>query len=642
MAAEMLLRKAFELAYFLHGDREIARRVAVDAAGLLEVTATAQVKRLYYSAASRTKVSLGDLHLLQRLVYVASEPYELASERENPGRLTERDLIARFVKHLVRITVKRSSFYATLGVSRVLHAYNTPETAELYAVVVQNPDRVRDEAYFRARKKVLMQEMTKRFGDALRVARGPRGEERFEHGERSEWRIAFARTCLDRFTLWDTACRIPRDFAPLEHRLAAFAYTDTSADNESEVEVHRLHAVLHPSCFDRLAAALGLDAPAAKIDLPRFHLAVRDGGSDDHTPPRLADDELATMAAALSSRAATRKALAAGSLAVMVDGNLRATLVAGAPARVDVDGDAELIEVRARAEDVPLATLLLERDGAGDNLRPARAAVELEGGQKIAFEVVPNESGGASVEVAYREPATAAAFVRRLAGLAAAPGAAWSIARPALALGLLVAVGYAGYVALNPTPGPPALVTTETPRPAEPPAPSPPAPPPVVEKTAPVPADEVAGHGVASPGRHGAASPGRHGVASPGRNGNVDDATRPNVTRGEQEAWTAARLAEVKTIHVDPLGDGAEAAAVRDAIVAELKRSGRFAVAAERDSADAVMKGAVTAGQKGPRVALRLVNADGEVIWPVGGATWTGATDATPRAVADLVDAAQR
>jgi hypothetical protein len=267
--------------------------------------------------------------------------------------------------------------------------------------------------------------------------------------------------------------------------------------------------------------------------------------------------------------------------------------------------------------------------------------VRLEGGQQVAFEVVPTEDGGARVEVAYREPATAGAFARRLAALVAAPGGVWSLARPALALGLLVAVAAVAYVALRPAPEKPAPIETETPLHSDPEAPSEPDSP-VVEYTAP-PADEVAGHGVASPGRHGVASPGRHGVASPGRNGNADDATRPNVTRGEQEEWTAAQLAEVKTIYVDPLGDGAEATAVRDALVAELERSGRFAVAAERTSADAVMKGAVTTGAKGARVALRLVNADGEVIWPVGGAnaTWTGAADATPRAVTALVEAAR-
>ena len=54
---------------------------------------------------------MADAHLLQRLVYRASEPYEIQQEREqNEGRLTEEDMLIRFVKHLVRITTGANEF----------------------------------------------------------------------------------------------------------------------------------------------------------------------------------------------------------------------------------------------------------------------------------------------------------------------------------------------------------------------------------------------------------------------------------------------------------------------------------------------------------------------------------------------------
>jgi len=186
---EESLARAFQLAYFIHGDRETALNIAAEALAKLEVAAAAQDKRLYYTPTGRaaraerfrTKVSVGELHLLQRLVYVESEPYErLAEQSPNGESPDEEDMLIHFIKHLVRITVRRNSFYVTLGLSRLLHNYSTAETMEMYNILVQDPGRVRDDYYYRSRKGRLMKELKERFGDLLRVARGARGEERFQ------------------------------------------------------------------------------------------------------------------------------------------------------------------------------------------------------------------------------------------------------------------------------------------------------------------------------------------------------------------------------------------------------------------------------------------------------------------------------
>src|SRR3989441_8602524 len=77
------LDRAFRLAYFLHGERETAVQIATRAMNKLQLAATAQGKRLYYrltgradSRKARSKVSLSQPHLLQRLVYVESEEFE--------------------------------------------------------------------------------------------------------------------------------------------------------------------------------------------------------------------------------------------------------------------------------------------------------------------------------------------------------------------------------------------------------------------------------------------------------------------------------------------------------------------------------------------------------------------------------------
>ncbi len=80
---EKWLEKAFELAYFIHGDVETAKHIAFNAMNKLEVASNAQYKRFYYAPEarnSRSKVSMNDLQLLQRLVYVESETFEKEKE----------------------------------------------------------------------------------------------------------------------------------------------------------------------------------------------------------------------------------------------------------------------------------------------------------------------------------------------------------------------------------------------------------------------------------------------------------------------------------------------------------------------------------------------------------------------------------
>lgn len=54
-----LLDRAFQLAYFIHGDAAITTRITREAMSRLEAITLAQDKRRYYSATARTKVSLG-------------------------------------------------------------------------------------------------------------------------------------------------------------------------------------------------------------------------------------------------------------------------------------------------------------------------------------------------------------------------------------------------------------------------------------------------------------------------------------------------------------------------------------------------------------------------------------------------------
>jgi hypothetical protein len=130
---EQLLCAAFNLAFFIHPDEGTALRIASDALAGLDMALSAQDKRLYYSPVGqffsrqhsslklRNRVSVNELHLLQRLVLLEAESHEKAHEMSRAGAVQRDDLLIRFIKHLVRITIKRNSFYVALGLSRLLH-----------------------------------------------------------------------------------------------------------------------------------------------------------------------------------------------------------------------------------------------------------------------------------------------------------------------------------------------------------------------------------------------------------------------------------------------------------------------------------------------------------------------------------------
>jgi hypothetical protein len=415
-----LLNRAFHLACFIVGDRDTALRVVTGALAELEVAVGKQSKRLYYiptgrpwsrrtrSNGSRNTILFNELHLLQRLIYIESEPYEAAVE-QGGSSVGEEELVIHFVKHLTKKTIKRNSFYVTLGLSRLLHSYTTAETMEIYNAVIQDPDRVKDDYYYRSRKGVLVQELKQRFGDLINICRGPRGEERFQPHDDQHRFVELVRECLNYFTPWQTPCLVPAGIDPIIDGIPSFSAI--KENEEDKIEVHRIHAILHPDCFKSLTANLGLDAPETRLEIPRFYYANEANGngsnSDRRNPRKLDEKELQSIAKSLDSNAARRKAASAGLLRIMVDGVERARidLDKTTSTRFGLDKDAELIEVRSRdhaGEELLLASHLLTDDD--DGIQAMDGSIILEGGQKISIRTTPQlNDGTASVEIIYRE-----------------------------------------------------------------------------------------------------------------------------------------------------------------------------------------------------------------------------------------------
>ncbi|HKR58653.1 MAG TPA: hypothetical protein VJS64_02880 [Pyrinomonadaceae bacterium] len=649
---EESLARAFEIAYFIHGDKTTALIISAEAMAKLEVAATAQYKRLYYTLTgrdggerSRTKVSVSELHLLQRLVYVESEPHERRAEQASlPFTPDEEDMLIYFIKHLVQITTKRNSFYVTLGLGRLLHNYSTAETMEIYNVVVQDAGRVHDDYYYRSRKGRLMKELKERFGDRLRVVRGPRGEERFQTDDSPNRHAELVRECLMIFTPWDTHCVITAGIDPFAEEIAALGFSGADPDEEHAIEVNRFHAMLHPDCFARLMASLNFAPPDQRLASPCFFMNKDEEDNQNRRPPwhtrrhpRLDQKELEAIKNRLGEQSLRRKSAAAGLLRVLVDGRERARLDLNRASRLRFpvgDGD-ELIEVRLAEEegDLLLATHLIDHTEAK---RSRQTSIILEEGQKLSFTVASledarGEPSGATVDFSYRETkltrAAALALrqlnfalldLRRIRSLPSRP-----MLRPALAFTLLaiLAIGFTFYWRAREHRRQSEIVKKErtTPTPYIQPS----------LQTSPIPSPALPAP------RNEQESQGRQPIFAnrpshrqPRHQEQPQEPVLPNETnltveetRGKRTTVAdGATLAAVKMVHVDSLGEEPLAKQIRDSLIASLQASSRLTVTLDRDNADAVLRGKL-ATPRGNQVSLtiRLLNIKGAVLWPIKG-----------------------
>jgi hypothetical protein len=405
---EEKLRQAFQLAYFILREEQAALRATREAVSALDVTLVRQDKRIHYLPGHRTKVSLGEWQMLQRLVYIAAEAEERCQEERG---VTEAALVMHYLKHLVYITVCRNSFFVALGLSRLLHNYTTAETVQIYELVLQDPDRGRDDSYYRRRKAQLMQELLARFGAMLTVQRGARGEERFQALPDAQSYLAWIRECLRKFTPWETRCNLPPAFDPYTDELPSLRFRGDDPDGEHEVEIRRLHALLHPDCFQRLLAALRLDPPARRLEVPQFQLCnsqppAPPHGGQPHTA-QLSEEDMQKLKESVIQERERRRRFSPAWLRIVVDGAQRARwpLAQSQHGQIEIAPGDKLIEIYGSrdGEELRLAAHLLSYD-VDDHLRPVAAALTLEGGQQLRLAVEPlratdEEDAGASDEV---------------------------------------------------------------------------------------------------------------------------------------------------------------------------------------------------------------------------------------------------
>src|SRR2546430_2778993 len=278
MTEDRSLNHAFQLAYSIYRykqrDREIALNVVSEALRAVKVRLLAQHEADRHDPQRPTKVRWNTFQWFQLLIYFKSEAYEKQQEANQRTSLSEPDMMVRYLKHLILTTCRRNSFHISLGVCRLIYDYSAAETMSIYDFVFQDPDSStrKADAYYRARKNKLIEELKKRFHTFLRITEGSRGEKRFQSQDDSTKFAELVSDCLTYFTPWQTSCELPK---PLDTWIAIRSLQSSQAS--------QIHSLIHPLCFSRITKALKLDPPESRLALPRFFLSTEP--TDDPTAP---------------------------------------------------------------------------------------------------------------------------------------------------------------------------------------------------------------------------------------------------------------------------------------------------------------------------------------------------------------------
>lgn len=361
-----LLTRGFELAYFLFPDNNAAINILGGALEKLQIQCQREKKRLFWRDKHPSqpvrRIIRKDCDVLQWLILQETEKYE--TEQEQVADPSKRDLIVRYIKHLVQITTAMSSFYVNIALSRLLHNYTTSEAQFVYESLTQ---RYLGADEYRRAKSTLIERINKRFSRFLNVIRAEHGELRFDAGDDQQHWASFVNECLKAFTPWSTegACaKFPS--IKSNHHISASEIRQGETD-QNEREMNACHVFVEPACYTRLMKELGLDMPDTRLSLPKFSIRgkseTRDGDTDGNRFATLSPEVRSALRRRMAENEQRRRNLRARTLSIVVDGVHRGEMEPGKhkSMQIELQEGANLIEIRAEDEfgSVPLATQLV-------------------------------------------------------------------------------------------------------------------------------------------------------------------------------------------------------------------------------------------------------------------------------------------
>jgi hypothetical protein len=298
--------------------------------------------------------------MLQWLIMFESEQDERVQERA--GSVSLKSMAVRYIKHLVQITTALSSFYVSVGLTRLLHNYSTSEAQRAYELLTS---RYLGADEYRRAKAALMDKMSQRFAGFLRITRMERGEFRFEpFHDQKPW-VELVGVCLKAFTPWST-------------QDSSSKLTVTNGDNNSlttsmvvdrnDIELKCCHIFIEPQYFIQLLKELAFDPPATRLALPRFVMNEKqeksgDNGAEQGRPLELSDEEIGKIQRRLGATDTRRRNLDPRFVTILLDDTAcaRLDLRETRQWQMDVEAGPNLLEIRGEDErgELVLATHLI-------------------------------------------------------------------------------------------------------------------------------------------------------------------------------------------------------------------------------------------------------------------------------------------
>lgn len=415
---EDLLVRAFQLAFFIHPNKDIALEITSNAFEMWEVICERQDKRHYYNLRGRflanqekkkqrSKVYMHEEQLLQRLIYKLSENYELTATWSKS--VDEEGLLVCYLKRLLPMMLKHNSFSAVVGMSRILHKYSNRETVKIYMSLAPNrttQDIANIERESKRYKSKFFSQLKESFGNFLSISK-QENEERFEivkDPDKFLILLELVEDCLDRFKPWATECI---------SSFNDFIFNDDNPDNEFLVELKRIHSVIHYKCYTQLTTTLNLVYPKDRLEIPLFSLTknLNDKNSQNRRKPPDATKELSIIPQKLEETAKRRKNTLSGILSIIVDGKEKTVfnLFIEKYKSLQLSEDAELIEIRAKETGLLLTTHLITQEITIKRQKSQNYKIKLEGGQTIDLIIdfleneQTNQEGKISLHIYYKE-----------------------------------------------------------------------------------------------------------------------------------------------------------------------------------------------------------------------------------------------